>query len=47
VLREMVGFTAQRLMELEAQSLTGAPCGKRSDERVNQCSKLQRSNFTE
>jgi hypothetical protein len=27
VLREMVGFTAQRLMELEAESLTGAPYG--------------------
>jgi transposase-like protein len=36
LLREMVGFTAQRLMELEAESLTGAPYGKRSDERVNQ-----------
>jgi putative transposase len=24
-LREMVGFTAQRLMEVEAESLTGAP----------------------
>ncbi len=35
LLREMVGFTAQRLMELEAESLTGAPYGKRSDERVN------------
>ena len=36
LLREMVGFTAQRLMELEAESLTGAPYGKRGDERVNQ-----------
>jgi hypothetical protein len=36
LLREMVGFTAQRLMELEAESLTGAPYGKRSEERVNQ-----------
>ena len=25
LLREMVGFTAQRLMELEAEPLTGAP----------------------
>jgi hypothetical protein len=24
-LREMIGFTAQRLMQLEAESLTGAP----------------------
>jgi transposase-like protein len=36
LLREMVGFTAQRLMELEAESLTGAPYGTRSEERVNQ-----------
>ena len=36
LLREMVGFTAQRLMELEAESLTGAAYGKRSEERVNQ-----------
>jgi putative transposase len=35
LLREMVGFTAQRLMELEAESLTGAPYGKRSDDRLN------------
>ena len=36
LLREMVGFTAQRLMELEAESLTGAAYGKRSEDRVNQ-----------
>ena len=36
LLREMVGFTAQRLMDLEAESLTGAPYGKSSDDRVNQ-----------
>jgi len=36
LLREMVGFTAQRLMELEAESLTGAPYGKRREDRVNQ-----------
>jgi transposase-like protein len=36
LLRDMVGFTAQRLMELEAESLTGAPYGKRSEDRVNQ-----------
>jgi len=35
LLREMVGFTAQRLMELEAESLTGAPYGKRSEECIN------------
>jgi hypothetical protein len=32
LLREMVGFTAQRLMELEAESLTGAPYGKLRDQ---------------
>jgi len=36
LLREMVGFTAQRLMELEAESLTGATYGKRSEDRINQ-----------
>jgi len=36
LLREMVGFTAQRLKKLEAESLTGAPYGKRSENRVNQ-----------
>ena len=33
LLREMVGFAAQRLMELEVESLTGAACGRR-DRRV-------------
>src|ERR1700735_4355636 len=36
LLREMVGFTAQRLMDLEAESLTGAPHGQRSEDRINQ-----------
>src|SRR6202166_317016 len=36
LLREMVGFTAQRLMELETDSLTGAPYGQRSEDRINQ-----------
>jgi len=35
LLREMVGFAAQRLMELEVESLTGAAHGERSAERVN------------
>ena len=35
LLREMVGFAAQRLMELEVESLTGAAHGERSPERIN------------
>jgi hypothetical protein len=35
LLREMVGFAAQRLMELEVESLTGAAHGERRPERVN------------
>jgi len=35
-LREMIGFAAERLMELEVQGLTGAEHGERSLERVNQ-----------
>jgi putative transposase len=34
LLREMIGFTAQRLMELEVEGLTGAAHGERSSERV-------------
>jgi transposase-like protein len=33
-LREMIGFTAQRLMELEVGSLTGAPHGSRAPNRL-------------
>ena len=36
LLREMIGFAAQRLMELEVAGLTGAAHGERSPERVNQ-----------
>lgn len=36
LLREMIGFAAQRLMELEVQGLTGAAPGERSPERLNQ-----------
>ena len=36
LLREMIGFTAQRLMALEVESLTGAAPGERSPERINQ-----------
>jgi putative transposase len=35
LLREMVGFFAQRLMELEVEARTGAAHGERSAERVN------------
>jgi putative transposase len=33
-LREMIGFTAQRRMDLEIESLTGAPHGSRSADRL-------------
>jgi len=36
LLREMIGFTAQRLMALEVEGLTGAAPGERSLERINQ-----------
>jgi transposase-like protein len=35
-LREMIGYTAQRLMDVEVEALTGAPAGVRSPGRVNQ-----------
>jgi len=35
-LREMIGFTAQRLMELEVEGLTGAAHGERNPERMTQ-----------
>jgi transposase-like protein len=34
LLREMIGFTAQRLMELEVEGLTGAGHGERSPDRI-------------
>jgi putative transposase len=34
LLREMIGFTAQRLMELEVEGLTGAAHGERNPERL-------------
>jgi putative transposase len=33
-LREMIGYTAQRLMDLEVEGLTGAPHGSRSAESL-------------
>ena len=35
-LREMIGFAAQRLMELEVDGLTGAAHGEKSTERLVQ-----------
>ncbi len=35
LLREMVGFAAQRLMDLEVEALTGASYRERSEERTN------------
>jgi putative transposase len=35
LLREMIGFASQRLMELEIASLTGAGHGERSADRIN------------
>src|SRR3977135_213625 len=35
-LREMIGFAAQRLMELESEGLCGAGHGERSADRRNQ-----------
>jgi putative transposase len=35
LLREMIGFAAQRLMELEVEGLTGAAHGARDPERIN------------
>ena len=34
VLREMIGFTCQRLMELEVEARTGAPYGEKSADRL-------------
>jgi len=36
LLREMIGFAAERLMELEVQALTGAAYGERMAERLAQ-----------
>jgi transposase-like protein len=36
LLREIIGFTAQRLIEPEVEGLTGAAHGERSPERINQ-----------
>jgi hypothetical protein len=36
VLREMIGFASERLMEMEVQALTGAGHGERSVDRLAQ-----------
>lgn len=36
LLREMIGFAAQRLMELEVGGLTGAAYGEKSTQRLTQ-----------
>src|SRR6185295_5426273 len=36
LLREMIGFTAQRLMELEVDGLTGAAYGEKNADRLAQ-----------
>ncbi|WP_316234905.1 MULTISPECIES: transposase, partial [unclassified Bradyrhizobium] len=36
LLREMIGFAAQRLMEMEVAGLTGAAYGEKSSERLAQ-----------
>jgi len=35
LVREMLAFAAARLMDLEVETLTGAPAGARSSERLN------------
>ena len=36
LVREMLAFAAARVMDLEVETLTGAPAGVRSPERLNQ-----------
>src|SRR3712207_2390384 len=35
LVREMLAFAAERVMDLEVETLTGAPAGVRSPERLN------------
>ena len=43
LLREMIGFAAQRLMELETEPLCGAAHGERSADRLNPAQRLPRA----
>jgi transposase-like protein len=45
MLREMIGFAARRLMELETEGLCGAGHGERSPERVNQSTGYRECNW--
>ena len=36
LLREMMSFVVERMMDLDVESLTGAGYGERSDGRINQ-----------
>lgn len=36
LLREMIGFAVNRMMDVDVEGLTGAACGERSLARVNQ-----------
>jgi putative transposase len=47
MLREMIGFAAQRLMELETETLCGAGHGERSESRTNQRNGLPRSRLAD
>lgn len=35
LVREMLAFAAERMMDLEIEAKTGVPCGSRSPERLN------------